>query len=670
MVRGDEAPEGRFIDMKLEMSSLDIAAITLELGPLIKGKYVDNIYQIDDKTFLFRFRPGDLNLIVEVGRRIHLTKYEVQTPKEPTQFCMALRKRLRGGRLIDVQQHEFERTVILHVESSDGAYQVVVELFRRGNLIVLDKSGTISLALSYAKMRDRNVVKNETFRHAPASGLNPFKQLAEGLLRIRGLGSLPVSKALTVTFSIGGSLAKEILLRSGLNDVPVNGLTDKDFSAIQAAIEKLHSELQGSDFSPTVIMSDQGEPCDITPIPFKSYESKPQRKCATFNEAADEYFTALTRQAKLGERRIEVMKDEQRLTRMRDMQQRQLEELSRAIKENMAKGQLLIRYLHQIQWLESEILTRKKELCPEKLVSEVQKALADRNAPIRLASTDFKKGILNLEIEKTPVSLRLSRKPQDEADRYFSAAKKAKEKMMGLRKAIEETLDKMKAIEDRKRQAEKPSEPKKRRERLWYEKFRWFHSSDGSLVLAGRDATTNELLIKKYTSPSDIILHAEVHGAPFVVIKSDSSSITDSTILEAAQFAVSNSALWKQQVASGDVYWVRPEQVSKKAPSGQYLTKGAFMIAGKRNYVRGVKLGLAVGAQVKEEGVQIIGGPPSAVQARSEAYVEVLPGTIPPTGLAKRIATALCKRLKLKTLDVDRILEFLPPGPGEIVSPA
>jgi len=664
-----EAPGEGFADLKLEMSSLDIAAIILELEPLIKEKYVDNVYQINSKAFLFRFRPGNFNLIIEVGRRIHLTKYEVQIPREPPQFCMALRKRLRGGRLIKIEQYEFERTVTMDVEAAEQTYRVIVEFFRRGNLVVVDGSGTISLALSYARMRDRDIVKGEIFRHAPPSGLNPFKQLREGLSRIKGFASIPTTKALVMTFSIGGVLAKEILLRSGLKDAPANELTDRDLSAIQDTLQKLQSELQGRNLNPAVILSDGGEPYDVSPLAFRSYDRSPQARCATFNDAGDEYFTALTRGVAVGKKREEVLKDEQKLVRVRDMQQRQLEELTRAIEENNLKGRLIIRNLHQIQQVKAEVLARKEEgLRSEQVLSEVQKSLAKANVPIHLKSVDLKKGVLHLEIEKTIVSLRIARRPQDESDNYFRAGKKAKEKMVGLRKAIEETSARLGTIESRKEKAEVASELKKRKERAWYEKFRWFQSSDGFLVLAGRDATTNELLIKKHTAPSDIVIHADTHGAPFVVIKSDSRAITDSTILEAAQLAVSSSALWKQEATSGDTFWVRPDQVSKKAPSGQYLTKGAFMVTGKRNYMKGVKLRFALGVQINEEGVQVIGGPPSAVRTRSAAYVEVVPGATARHDLAKRIASELSRRLKLKPLDPNHVLEFLPPGPSEIVS--
>jgi len=658
--------------LKLEMSSLDIAAITLELEPLIRGKYVDNIYQIDSKTFLFKFRPGDFNLIIEVGRRIHLTKYEVQIPREPSQFCMALRKRLRGGRVVNIQQHEFERTIILEIETAEQVYQVMAEFFRKGNLVVVDRSGTISLALSYAKMRDRNIIKGESFKHAPPSGLNPFKLSRDELTHIKGCGSIPATKALVMTLSIGGQLAKEILLRSALEDVPANKLTDQDLSAIYNALRNLQSEFTRDNLNPMIVLSNRGEPYDIAPLPLRSYEHHSQRRCATFNEAADEYFTTLARRILIDEKKEALLAGEQKLIRIREMQQRQLETLSRATEENNLKGRLIIKHLNHIQEVTAQVLARKEEgLDSEKILYEVQRSVTARHIPIQVKLIDLDKGILLLDIEKTDVSLSLARKPQHEATNYFNAGKKAKQKMIGLRRAMEETSARMKTIGSEKEQAEVSSSLRRRRERAWYEKFRWFLSSEGLLVLAGKDATTNELLIKKHTSPYDIVLHADAHGAPFVVIKVDAKAPSESTILEAAQFAVSNSKMWAQKAASGDAFWVRPDQVSKRPPSGQYLARGAFAVTGKRNYVKGVELRLAIGMRLDEDGVQIIGGPPSAVQTYAAAYVEIVPGATARQNLARQIVFELSRRLKVesqvKSSIADRVLEFLPPGPSDLV---
>ena len=56
------------------------------------------------------------------------------------------------------------------------------------------------------------------------------------------------------------------------------------------------------------------------------------------------------------------------------------------------------------------------------------------------------------------------------------------------------------------------------------------------------------------------------------------------TLNEAGQMAVCYSAAWESKVVTS-AYWVESSQVSKTAPTGEYLTTGSFMIRGKKNYL-------------------------------------------------------------------------------------
>jgi predicted ribosome quality control (RQC) complex YloA/Tae2 family protein len=551
-------------------------------------------------------------------------------------------------------------------------WQVVAEFFRRGNLIVVDNMGKISLALTYARMRDRAIINGERFVHAPASGLNPFKVRKNELTRVREFGPIPVSKALATTLSVGGPLAREIVLRTGLEDVHADKLADEDLNRIYDTIQDLYSRLLSKDLSPAVVLDENDQPFDIEPFALKSLEHLPHRKCSTFNEAADEYFTESARRSTVDKRKQALLKREQELARVAAMQQKQLKDLTQAIEQNNLKGQLILRNLHIVRQVMDEILRRKdKESNSERTTLEIQRKLADSAIPVQVKLVDPRKGLLSINLEGVDVGLSLWKGPQDEAERYFRAAKKAKEKIAGLRKAMEQSSAKVEAIDVEKEQVRAPPITK-RRERAWYEKFRWFVSSEGLMVLAGRDAATNELLIKKYTVPSDVVLHAEAHGAPFVVVKIKPNAPAESTIVEAAQLAVSHSRLWAEKVASGDAYWVKPDQVSKEAPSGQYLTRGAFMITGKRNYVKGVELRLAIGVRLDQESVQVIGGPPDAIRKQTTVYVEIVPGGSARHILAKLILYEFSKRPQIKShvraLTTEQVMEFLPSGPSDMVA--
>jgi len=214
----------------------------------------------------------------------------------------------------------------------------------------------------------------------------------------------------------------------------------------------------------------------------------------------------------------------------------------------------------------------------------------------------------------------------------------------------------------------------KRKERVWYEKFRWFHSSDGFLVIGGRDATTNEILIKKYTQPHDIVFHADVVGASFVVVKTEGKAPLEQTIRESAQLAASHSSAWRETLSAVDVYWVRPEQVSKSPPPGQYVTKGAFMIHGAKNHVRNVPLRLAIGVLLKEKEADVVGGPAEAIAKQTKFFVEIVPGQQRSSVLAKQLRQLLAKKVseewrkRVLEIPLEEIQRFIPSGKGAVVS--
>lgn len=145
----------------------------------------------------------------------------------------------------------------------------------------------------------------------------------------------------------------------------------------------------------------------------------------------------------------------------------------------------------------------------------------------------------------------------------------------------------------------------------WFEKFNWFVTSEGFLVLSGRDAHQNDQLIRRYLRPEDVYVHADLAGAASCIVKARRQNaedvqgpavidakekffITPLAIQEAGVFAVCRSRAWQAKLLTS-AYWVRAGQVSKKAPSGEYLSTGSFMIYGKKNYLPPMPLEMGFG---------------------------------------------------------------------------
>ncbi len=251
----------------------------------------------------------------------------------------------------------------------------------------------------------------------------------------------------------------------------------------------------------------------------------------------------------------------------------------------------------------------------------------------------------------------LTKSVDENAGTYFNLAKKAKKKVEGAVEAIENTkreLEKLQKQEAKFWEQEKKRQEIKSRKKEWYEKFHWFISSEGFLCIGGKDATSNEIVVKKHTDVEDLVFHTEMAGSPFFVIKNGQSA-GDDTKEETATATAVYSRAWKLGHTTADVFYVTPDQVSKEAQSGEFMAKGSFMVRGKHEYLH-PKLQYAIGLV----GTQIIGGPESAVKSRTSQYVLVVPGRKKKSELAKKI------KAKLQGGDLDEIIKFLPAGGAEM----
>lgn len=254
----------------------------------------------------------------------------------------------------------------------------------------------------------------------------------------------------------------------------------------------------------------------------------------------------------------------------------------------------------------------------------------------------------------TRLVLDLTKTIDENAAAYFEKAKKIRKKAGGAEKALDESIKKLQELELKKKKIvlEKSKQEKlKERKKEWYEKFRWFISSEGFLVIGGRDATSNEVVIKKHTAPDDLVFHTDMAGSPFFVVKSEGRQAGSKTKEEAADATCTFSRAWRLGLHTSSVFYVSPEQVSKKTKAGEYMGKGAFMIYGKTSYIDN-KIDLAIGV-TKEQ--QVMAGPLDAVRANCEKYVVLEQGNEKASAVARYIQHKI-------GCSIDEIIRALPSG--------
>ena len=199
------------------------------------------------------------------------------------------------------------------------------------------------------------------------------------------------------------------------------------------------------------------------------------------------------------------------------------------------------------------------------------------------------------------IDINLAISPWSNAREYYdqkrSAAVKEQKTLQSSTKALKSTEAKV-AQDLKKGLKQEKAVLRPVRRQMWFEKFIWFISSDGYLVLGGKDAQQNEMLYKKYLKKGDVYLHADLHGAATIVIrnnpKTPDAPIPPSTLSQAGNLAVASSSAWDSK-AGMSAWWVNADQVSKSAPTGQFLPTGSFMIRGKKNFLPPAQLLLGFG---------------------------------------------------------------------------
>ncbi|HML03306.1 MAG TPA: ribosome rescue protein RqcH [Candidatus Bathyarchaeia archaeon] len=670
--------------MKREIASLEIAVVISELSKLIVGSWVANIYQTDFKTLIMKLHQTDrppLNLLIEVGSRLHLTSFVLGKPARPSAFCMSLRKHLRNGRIKSIEQHQFERIAMMRIKAKREEFQLVFELFGDGNAILVDSRNRILQALSYRKMRDRNILRDETFQYPPPSGRNPNGIERKDLDAIRDYGQLEVVKALARSLGLGGFYAEEVLIRARIDkNTPCNSLSLTELDNVFNTVKELISKINAEQIKPAIIINEKNEWVDVTPFPLEKYSNFQTESCPSFNEALDKYYSQKGMEEKMNTATTETEEMLAQQKRILFKQQTTIKELQQEIEKNRKIGESIYAHFTELQLLAQKINGAKGGGSSwNDIISDLEEEKKEGKVPaVYYDSFDPQNSFLYLSINESKFPIDLRRSIQENASNYYEKAKKAQNRREGAEKALLETRQKMNAVERQgieKVTAISKPEPRKVEKKAWYEKFRWFNSSKGFLVIGGKDAMTNEILVKKYTEPHDLVFHADISGAPFVVVKTEGREAVEQTIEEAAEFAAAFSSAWKETFAAVDVYWVRPEQVSKAPPTGQYLTKGSFMIYGKKNYLRKVQLKTTIGiVTTKEGGVKVIGGPKEAISGQTDYFVEIAPGDERSGHLAKRIRELFAQlvpgesRESVLSLSLDTIQNFIPGGKGTLLS--
>ncbi|KAI7860665.1 hypothetical protein BDC45DRAFT_429820 [Circinella umbellata] len=612
--------------MKHRFNSLDIRATVSNLKERLTGLRLQNIYDVNHKTFLLKFaKPDDKELI---------------------------RKYLRTRRVTNVRQLGVDRIVDFEFAGGEKSlgFHIIVEFYAAGNVIFTDDKYHIMALLRVVNTEDTKMAVGDTYNIQTA--VRDFEKFDPEKLQqvLRSTGpKQTLKKVLTINYDYGPAMIEHIILKADLDptlkaatefdssiDSPMMQALIKSFQEAEEMVESTKNNVPKGYITllPDVKQKEGEEDNrlefydEFHPYLYKQHESQPYKEFATFDSAVDEFFSAIEAQKlelKVRNQEESFMK---KLQAVRKEQENRVQSLIDQQTSNVRKAQLIELNLEMVEAaitiIRNAVASQMDWRDLHELVAEEKK----RGNPI----ADI---IHGLKLETNQITLILSEPEDDDDDSdedsdedssdsesdeeqeekskapvkvdveigltAFANARKYYDQKKTTATKHEKTLKaSSKAMKSAERKIRKDLKDtkittsiNKIRKPFWFEKFLWFISTEGHLVIAGKDMQQNEILVKRYLQKDDVYVHADLHGAASVIVKNKPGNagkpIPPSTLFQAGIMSVCQSKAWDAKIVTS-AYWVNADQVSKSAPTGEYLTTGSFMIRGKKNFLPPVQL--------------------------------------------------------------------------------
>jgi len=644
----------------MELSGIELHYLVNKISSKITSSYyVSNISSITKNSILLKLHhptESDINLIVST-KGIWITSKKYQQMEE-NQLLSILSREIERAKINSVSQPGSERIFFLHFINKDNKERkLVVEIFGKGNIILCDESMKILWILNPVEVRHRILKTGLEYVLPPNRGEDVFQISLEGMKKSRDTQpeNTDLVRWLAKCTSLPRKYVEEILLHSGISAKYANNLSDNDVNDIYYKTKEITSKvIDETNHEPSIMVDKLGLAIDASPIVMSGDSNA--KKVESYMDGIDQVLSneiiSIGRSLKTEETDRKILELEH-----------DLEEQNKAKAQVITRSQNLRRVAHELMNLSS--------MGVEDMTDSTVRSLLENND----SEIVKENGITYLNIENERIKFESS--IPKSSSLLFSRAKELERGAINIDKASEELRLRVEKLQNQTQKIHEKIQFSKLESKQWYERYRWFVTSDGYLVIGGRDASSNSAIIRKYMTENDIIFHAEIHGSPFFLVKNvnNQEKQDSSYVEEAAQATVSFSRAWKDGLSSGDAYWVFPNQVKKGAPTGQFLPKGSFVIEGKRNFCRGIELKLSIGLVQIEKKYSIVCGPLNAVRKRSLVFTSLLPGGTDPMNLAKKVKSEFVRAISefdqslaeyCKKISLDEFIRMLPTGQSKI----
>ena len=630
----------------MTLSGIEIKYLINEISKRTAGYYVSNIYGITKDGLLFKLHHPEKQDILLMFSTFGLWISSVKINQiEQNKLLKRFRNDLLRLKLNKIEQLGDERVAYLTFSGFDKEFVLVGEFFGDGNILLCNKEMKILALLHSIDVRHRKLRVGLPYIAPPQKGHNIFDITEKEIEEIK-TSSIPAANWIGRTLGLPKRFVEEIFHMSNV-DSKTKGteLVDDDIKQIYESTMLLVNKIVKGQHNPIIIHDEKTS--DISPV--KLGDVKNYSEVSSFMEGLDTVFTENIVIAGKTIQSSSVTK------KIHDLETK-LEEQSKAINQVKETSKAIAVVAKSISDMISQGITSIEDPNAIKILSKHNSQLIKE------------KGVPILRINDEKIKINLKSSLPAIASILFNESKKQSAAISSIQKLMEKTEKDITKLRTQVKDVEESVTFLEVRKKNWFERYRWFYTSDGLLAIGGRDASSNSAIIRKHLENSDKVFHAEVFGSPFFILK-NSQELPFASLNEVAHATVCFSRAWREAMYGMSAYWINPEQIKKSAPSGQYLPRGSFTIDGKRNFIKIPSLKLAVGLLKKDESYLLTCGPTKPIKENCLCYSIIEPGGLEMTDAAKKIRNEFLKMKEsvVKTMSIDDFTRILPAGKSHVV---
>ena len=631
----------------MPLAGIELAYLVKELQAETEGYYVSNIWGINRNSLLFKLhhpkKPDIMLMVSSTGMWITSKKID---SIEPNKLLRRLRSDLLRSKIEKIEQIGTERIAYLTFSNFENRFVLIIEFFGEGNILLCNYNKKILALLHSIDVKHRQLRVGVEYNPPPTDGIDVINFKKDDFKKIL-TSSTTIGKTIGRGLGLPKKYVEEIIRLSSIDrEKPSNQISDEEIESLYDIINTTITNVIEGNHDPTIINDE--ETSDVFPIRFSDDNSR-AKKVQSFNDGLDIIFS---------EQILEKGK-----SLYSDTAEKKIKELENTLEEQKKAISTVEEKSKKISDVANLLFTMQSEGKSNITDSDITQALQNKDSQIIK-----EKGVSILKITDSKIKIDVNLPLPSIASKLFDESKKQKAAIKSIEKLIKKTENKLEKTIEKGEIARGSIGFSEVRKKSWFERYRWFYTSDGILAVGGRDSSSNSAIIRKYVEKDDKVFHAEINGSPFFILKDRNDKIMPLSISETSHATVCFSRAWKEGMYGVNCYWVTPEQVKKAAPSGQTMGKGSFIIEGTRNYNKISTLKLAVGILHKDENYLLVCGPPEPVKKTCLCYAVIEPGGIEIADMGKKIRANFvgADEKFAKLFLVDDYVRVLPTGGSKI----